>query len=155
MGLSRLLLFAQHLLIANVVLVLFNMLPAFPMDGGRVLRSLLAMRQGNLRATETAAMVGRWMAVAFAIAAVAFWEFPLLLVAGFVYVAGSAELMQVRLRSAAGNTAGSWQNPFASATFNSYSQSASSAADAFDPFTVRTSRDDVIDAIEVRELPRD
>jgi Zn-dependent protease len=142
------LLFAQSLLIANVVLVLFNMLPAFPMDGGRVLRSLLAMRQGQLRATETAAQVGRWMAVLFAIAAVAMWEFPLLLVAGFVYVAGSAELMQVRLRSmTSAGTGGGTSNPFAG--FGRTSES-------LDPLAFRTAgRDDVIDAVEVREIPRD
>ena len=155
-------LFAQNLLIANVVLVLFNMLPAFPMDGGRVLRSLLAMRQGNLRATENAAQVGRWMAVLFAIAAVAFWELPLLLVAGFVYVAGSAELMQVRLRSAAANPAhpaGQWQSPFgnATATFRTYTHSSSTTTDEspFDPFVARPANGDVIDAIEVREVRRD
>ncbi len=99
-ALQSTMLFMTHLLIANVVLVVFNLLPAFPMDGGRVLRSLLAMRSGHLRATEMAAKVGRFMAALFAIAAVALWEFPLLLLAGFVYFAGTAELMQVRMRSA-------------------------------------------------------
>ncbi len=161
------LLFAQNLLIANIVLVLFNMLPAFPMDGGRVLRSLLAMRQGNLRATEIAARVGRWMAVAFAIAAIAFWELPLLLVAGFVYVAGSAELMQVRLRSA--QTAGgqhtgahnSGTHPFSfgdggQGSFRAYTGGASQqSASPYEPFVFHTAPGDVIDAVEVREVRRD
>ncbi len=137
--LQNALLFAQNLLIANVVLVLFNMLPAFPMDGGRVLRSLLAMRQGELRATETAARIGRWMALLFVVAAILMGEFSLILVAGFVYFAGSAELMQLRLRSMTPlQTRSGTVDPFASFRFNSqpYSQDYSL----------------VIDAVEVREV---
>ena len=139
--------FTQSLLIANIVLVLFNMLPAFPMDGGRVLRSLLAMRQGQLRATETAATVGRWMALLFAIAAIYSWQFPLFLVAGFVYFAGSAELMQIRLRYMNAQAGGATMNtPFATFQYST-SQTYSS------PFEPRTSRsDDVIDAVEVRVI---
>ena len=160
-------LFLQNLLIANIVLVLFNMLPAFPMDGGRVLRSLLAMRKGNLRATEIAARVGRWMAVVFAIAAIAFWELPLLLIAGFVYVAGSAELMQVRLRAAqnaGAHPAGAPQSgmhpfPFGDGgqgAFRTYAgRTSQQSASPYEPFVFHTSRDDVIDAVEVREVHRD
>jgi len=149
-------LFTQHLLIANIVLVVFNMLPAFPMDGGRVLRSLLAMRQGNLRATEIAAKVGRWMAVIFAIAAIALWELPLLLVAGFVYVAGTAELMQVRLRSAAGGTDGPLRSPFATTASNPFAAFTQSSSSPYEPFEFHTTRgDDIVDAVEVREVRRD
>ena len=140
--------FSQNLLIANVVLVLFNMLPAFPMDGGRVFRSLLAMRQGQLRATETAARVGRWMALLFAVAAIYMGEFSLLLVAGFVYISGSAELVQMRLRAMTGESAAATaHNPYASFKYSSQPHS---------PFEFRTTRGgDIIDAIDVREIRRD
>ncbi|MDX1927444.1 MAG: site-2 protease family protein [Pirellulaceae bacterium] len=139
--------FGQNLLIANIVLVLFNMLPAFPMDGGRVLRSLLAMQQGQLRATETAARVGRWMALLFVLAALFMGEFSLLLVAGFVYFAGSAELMQMRLKMMNTPHAGATMDvPFATFRYTTSQPYAS----PFEPRTVRN--EDVVDAVEVRVI---
>lgn len=138
--------FAENLLIANIVLVLFNLLPAFPMDGGRVLRSILAMSQGQLRATETAASVGRWMALLFALAAVYMGEFSLFLVAGFVYFAGSAELMQLRLRSMVGDgSASTGPAPFATFQYTTSS--------TYSPYELHTPRnEEIIDAVEVREI---
>lgn len=82
--------FAGEFLAANVVLLVFNLLPAFPMDGGRVLRAALAMRMDYARATRAAAAVGRVFALLFG--ALGLVANPLLvLIAVFVYLGGREE----------------------------------------------------------------
>jgi Zn-dependent protease len=76
---------------SNLMLGLFNLLPAFPMDGGRVLRGFLHERLGLRAATDVAAGLGRVIAVAMGIAGI-FWSMPsLVLVAVFVWIAGGRE----------------------------------------------------------------
>ncbi|SLN31573.1 Putative zinc metalloprotease Rip3 [Roseivivax jejudonensis] len=75
----------------NVWLVLFNMIPAFPMDGGRVLRATIAIFAGRARATRIASYVGQTIAVGFAIWGAVSGSPLLVLIAAFVFLAARAE----------------------------------------------------------------
>ncbi len=89
----------DRLAAVNLFLALFNMIPAFPMDGGRVLRALLASRMGYVRATEIAAAIGQF--VAFALGFIGLMYNPILIfIAIFVYLAASSEAHMVALRAA-------------------------------------------------------
>ncbi|WP_435349329.1 site-2 protease family protein [Haloarchaeobius sp. HRN-SO-5] len=79
------------LAIVNVILALFNLLPAFPMDGGRVLRALLARRRPYASATRIAARIGVVFALVFAILGVIGFNVILLLLAVFIYGAATTE----------------------------------------------------------------
>jgi Zn-dependent protease len=92
--------FLSLLWASNIILVLFNMLPAFPMDGGRVLRALLSMGMNKLRATEIAAKVGLVVALLVGLGGLFTGNLMLLVVAGFVVFAGQAELQNLRYRLA-------------------------------------------------------
>jgi stage IV sporulation protein FB len=88
----------DRLAIVNLFLALFNLIPAFPMDGGRVLRALLASRMGYVRATEIAAQIGQF--VAFALGFIGLLYNPILIfIAIFVYLAASSESYMVALRA--------------------------------------------------------
>jgi len=88
----------DRLAVVNLFLALFNMIPAFPMDGGRVLRALLAIRLGHVRATEIAATIGQ--AVAFVLGFAGLFGNPILIfIAIFVYLAAASEAQLVALRA--------------------------------------------------------
>lgn len=95
--------FLPKLLAVNTFLVLFNLLPAFPMDGGRVLRALLALRLEYGRATMIAASIGQLMAILFGFAGLS-GNPMLLLIALFVWIGAEAEARQVQERLVLGGT---------------------------------------------------
>jgi CBS domain-containing protein len=84
-----------YLTLANIGLVLFNAVPAFPLDGGRVLRALLALRMDYRRATRIAVAVGQGLAFLVGLAGFATGDFFLIVIAIFVWFGASAEGQQV------------------------------------------------------------
>jgi Zn-dependent protease/CBS domain-containing protein len=88
-----------YLAVLNIVLAVFNLLPAFPMDGGRVLRALLARNQSRAQATQQAAAVGKVFAFGLALLGL-FANFFLILLALFIYIAASSEARQTTLKAA-------------------------------------------------------
>lgn len=82
----------------NVFLAVFNLIPAFPMDGGRVLRGLLATRLGPVRATDVASAVGQFFAFAFFLVGLLGGNFILALIGVFIFFGASGEAQMVRQR---------------------------------------------------------
>jgi Zn-dependent protease len=93
--------FVYQLVVVNIVLAAFNLIPAFPMDGGRVLRALLAMRMSSYaRATTIAAWVGRALAVVLAFVGIYEFQNPFWVLIGlFVWFGAGSEAAAVRASS--------------------------------------------------------
>ena len=94
--------FVINLLLVNLVLAVFNLIPAFPMDGGRVLRALLAFQFSRLQATRMAAALGQFIAIMFAFIGL-LYNPVLLLIAIFVYLGAQFEMNQVENKSILGH----------------------------------------------------
>lgn len=92
--------FLARVAAVNLFLVAFNLIPAFPMDGGRVFRALLALRLGRVRATRVAATAGQGLAVVFAVLGLATANPMLILIGIFVFIAAQSEAADVAMRDA-------------------------------------------------------
>ncbi|MCM2561507.1 site-2 protease family protein [Lutimaribacter sp. EGI FJ00015] len=93
--------FVQRLATVNLILVLFNMIPAFPMDGGRVFRAVLALFTDRVRATRIAAQTGQAMAFLFGFLGLTGGNPLLLLIAVFIFFAAGAESSDAAMRGRA------------------------------------------------------
>lgn len=93
--------FLERLAAVNLLLVLFNMIPAFPMDGGRVFRAVLAVFMDRVKATQLAAQAGQVMAFLFGFLGLTGGSPLLILIAIFIFFAAGAESSQAMLRDRA------------------------------------------------------
>jgi stage IV sporulation protein FB len=92
--------FLVHLVIVNTAVLAFNLIPAFPLDGGRVLRALLAQRVGLARGTRIAGAIGQMFALVLGVAGF-LWSQPIwLLVAFFIFLGAGSEASAVATRLA-------------------------------------------------------
>lgn len=91
--------FLANLMTANILLASFNMLPAFPMDGGRVLRALIARVTDENKATAIAARIGQLMAVLFGLFGLATGQLMMLIIAGFIWFGAGQEASYFQTRA--------------------------------------------------------
>ncbi len=91
--------FLERMMVANFILAVFNIIPAFPMDGGRILRALLATRMSHVRATQIAAGVGQALALVFGLIGLFVNPF-LLFIALFVWIGAAHEAQSVQIKDA-------------------------------------------------------
>lgn len=83
----------------NLALFIFNLFPVFPMDGGRVLRAVLAHKKGRLNATRIAVTVGKYFCLIFVIYGLLNGQFFLAFIGGYIYFAGQQEYRMVRMEN--------------------------------------------------------
>lgn len=96
--------FISFVIIMNIALFVFNLVPAFPMDGGRVLRSLLAMKWGRLKATQIAQLIGKIIAIVFVIIGLMYGHIMLGLIGLFIYFTAGSETKGIAVHQLLRNT---------------------------------------------------
>ncbi len=107
-GLASLSLVLRVLGLMNLFLALFNLLPSFPMDGGRIFRAWMTPRVGRVEATRIAVKIGRFMALVFGFFALLQFNLVLLAIAIFIYMAAGAEYRMVLMQDAARRGSSPW-----------------------------------------------
>lgn len=90
----------------NLGLFIFNLLPAFPMDGGRVLRAALIQKRGRLGATRLAVTIGKYFCILFVVYGLLNGQFILAFIGGYIYMAGQQELRMVMMEHQAHSFSG-------------------------------------------------
>lgn len=93
--------FLYYLYVVNIMLALFNLIPAFPMDGGRILKGILGLRMDPTRSTAIAAFTGRIIAALFIIGGLIVFDIILMFIGFFIIVSGAGEEKIVYLKAAA------------------------------------------------------
>lgn len=93
--------FLYYLYVINIMLALFNLIPAFPMDGGRILKGILGLFMDTTRATAVAAFTGRIIAALFVVGGWVVFDISLMLIGFFIIVSGAGEEKLIYLKAAA------------------------------------------------------
>jgi Zn-dependent protease len=127
----------EHLFIVNVALFCFNLLPVYPMDGGRILRALLKFFVAKDVAVEWSARLGQALSVGFGLYGLFTFQISLMIIFTIMFFVCSAELFQVRLRRSMGSGSSPWSQ---------------NAWDEQDPSMGPRGRGDVIDAEDFRQV---
>lgn len=96
--------FLKTVFYINIVLFLFNLIPAFPMDGGRILRALLSFKLGRTRSTQIASLIGRGFALFFIAYGLFIEHYVLAFIGGFVFFMAASENKQVKMEDSLFNT---------------------------------------------------
>lgn len=91
--------FVKVLALINFTLFIFNLIPAFPMDGGRILRSLLAIKIGKVKATRIASLIGRFLAVCFIIYGIFDEQVILAMIGLFIFMMAGQEYDQTKIQA--------------------------------------------------------
>lgn len=88
----------------NIVLFTFNLIPAFPMDGGRIARALLSIRFGFDRATVIATAFAKVLAIIFFVYAIYYQQFILTIICAFIFITANQEFVNVKIKRALTST---------------------------------------------------